>query len=75
MTPLTAKELDELAGEVTSREVFDKVLRLNGTVPTPVPAGQEWWTEGLHGWHARALRAEAQAAALRAELDALHQRT
>lgn len=36
--------------------------------PCPVPPGQEWWTLGLHGWHARALKAEAECAELRASL-------
>jgi hypothetical protein len=42
--------------------------------PTAVPPGQEWWTQGLHGWHARALQAEAEAAALRASLASERQR-
>lgn len=41
---------------------------------TVVPAGQEWWREGLHTWHARALRAEAEAEALRIELAAERRR-
>lgn len=32
------------------------------------PTGQEWWTDSWTGWHSRALQAEAEAAALRAEL-------
>lgn len=37
---------------------------------TVVPAGQEWWREGLHTWHARTLQAEAEAEALWIELAA-----
>lgn len=70
MNTLTKDELEELAGEVTSRQIFDKVLRLNGTVPTPIPAGREWWTQGLHGWHAEALHHQQRAAELQAALDA-----
>jgi hypothetical protein len=30
--------------------------------PGPVPAGREWWTQGLYEWHAQALHAQAQLA-------------
>lgn len=46
------------------------------TVPplTAIPEGTEWWRQGLHTWHARALQAEAEAAVLRAELATERQR-
>lgn len=35
--------------------------------PPAIPPGQEWWTQSLFGWQARALRAKAEAAVLREE--------
>lgn len=42
--------------------------------PVSIPPDQEWWTESLFGWQARALAAEAEVVALRKELENQRQR-
>lgn len=42
---------------------------------TVIPEGNEWWRQGLHTWHARALQAEAEVASLQVELVAERRRS